>query len=188
MSEFPAREKLERVSYVIASPSGEPVRITGKMPSPEFYPDEMCRLSTKAVRGTIRQNLGWSDELGVSVSFKEKTFSGGPAKYQLGEYKDASLPPTDPPILIRLIFKLPPVEDPSGLVMLPTELKFYTPATNNLEMIRFDNLIEDDLRDQERFVAALELQRALDPLEIAQKDRFMLYSILTYAAGERLPQ
>jgi hypothetical protein len=180
-------ERFEKVSIIAEGPNAQPLRMEGKMPTPEFFSDEICRLSAKAMRGIPKTDLGWIDTLDTVVSCKQKAWESFGNNYRLVEYKDSNLLPNSPPIQIRLISVMPATTDEFGDYIYPTELKFYTPGTDTLKIIRFENLKDQDVKQTSGFRDTVYLENELNAVELTQKDLFFFYGALVWAADEKLP-
>ena len=182
-------KRYEAVKIPAYGPNGEKLMIAGNMPTKEFYPDEINRLVAKAMRGLPKQNMGWNDEFGAVLSFKEKKWTDdGPGQFQLGEFRDASRPVTDPALQIRLVTIYPSEGDVLGEHTRPMEFKFFWPALDEMSIVHFDALSDIVFDDPERFSEAISIEQRVNPIEITQKDRFFFYTSVCFAAGEKMPQ
>ncbi len=173
---------------VLADLTGEPVLITSKMPREEFYTDEICRLTDAALDSSPVQVVGWVDSMATVVNFREKIYRRGGLTYQVGEYRDATLEPNIPPLLVRFILIQPQTHNIHRQKVRPTELQYYYPASNELKIVRLDDLNTNDMVDINKLQEIVDLDAKINPLKPDKKERFFFYSGLVDAAGEKLPK
>ncbi len=185
----PAGSRYETTHVFATGPDGRPVVASGKWPKPEFYADEITRLTEAALSSCPVQELGYLDALGAVVNFREKKVGPGgivgPFTHYIGEYRDAN---SDELLQVRYVAMQPVTTGLLGRRVQPTEIKWYLPQTDELKIVRLDDLSLDDMDDEARLAEIIETEQTLATITQTKKDRFFLYTGLVMAAGERMPK
>jgi len=176
----------ETINFPVDIP-GEQVIMSGKIPKPEYFVNEACRLASVSLQASVIEYLGYVEKLNAEVLYRDTFFKQGTQTLQLVEVRDKNLPADAKPLRLRLQTNKLPLRDEFGMLVQPTEISYFYPQTNELKLSRLDNLRTQDIINPEKLEDILALDLKLAPIKPTRKDWFYFYAGLVACAGESLP-
>jgi hypothetical protein len=181
--EISPKERFESVSVITDNSYGGTIhRLTAKMPTAEYYPEEISRLSSVALLNSCEIYLGYDDHFQTRILFREIKFDVGSSHIQVRDIRD-TVGTDDEPLLIQMFTILPSTESIDSDPIVPLEVKIYTPADDKLQIARLDDLSLSELKSP-RLEKTISFELKMNPVKPTRQDRFVFYAFLLAAAGE----
>ncbi len=171
----------EEVSFE-ADLFGKPVKVECRLPVGEHYGAELKRLSRKVLRSEGYGKPEWNDSFGTVIKWKTRRFEMGPFSYHVREVHDDTKIPQESLIQLQVITVLPS-EDIGGESFSPMQYFIYTPASERVQVFKFDQVPEGIDGPDLQEAADLEVLAGQD--QVSLKDRAFFYLTLVQLAGEK---
>ncbi len=138
----------------------------------DVYHQPILNLTSRVLRKIESEEMGWVDKFGKVMSSRKKFYELESNKFQLIEFRETDLAPTEDATQIRLITWEQTMDQAGHLESSDFDIKYYSPSTKKLHIIRLENISEDTRLNAKQLQEVFELEKDFNMIEASEEEYY----------------